>query len=75
MASSHHQVNTLHRIMMCVWDIFDCFSSFDEEFTVHFPSLNATIQTPIENVFPLGQLPFPAEAVCGPLSAVCHRGL
>ncbi|CAI8055899.1 Zinc finger CCCH-type with G patch domain-containing protein [Geodia barretti] len=28
-------------------------SSFDEEFTVHIPSLNKTVQTPIENVFPL----------------------
>ena len=29
-------------------------SSFDEEFTVHFASLNTTAQTPPENVFPLG---------------------
>ena len=30
------------------------FSSFDEMFTIHFTTLNSTIQTSLENVVPLG---------------------
>ena len=41
--------------MMCMNMVQNFFSSFDEEFTVHIPSLNKTVQTPIENVFPLGE--------------------
>ena len=40
---------------MCMNMVQNFFSSFDEEFTVHIPSLNKTVQTPIENVFPLGE--------------------
>ena len=47
-------------LMMCgCVDIVNYFSlsSLDEEFTVHIPSLNKTVQTPIGNVFPLGKSP------------------
>ena len=55
MVSSYNQVYIYTGVMMCMNMVQNFSSSFDEEFTVHIPSRNKTVQTPIENVFPLGE--------------------
>ena len=66
---SYHQVAIYMHVhtVTIMYNTFKPFSSYDDEFTVHIPSLNKTVQTPIENVFPLGQqsFDFNSRVICG----------